>query len=98
MEQVRNASLLEERLDSVRRLCTDGEPLEDLFLFEADFRLLEVRVEETDLCDEAIVAGPAVVDVDDALDRVVTLAEAGETDNSCHFIPLYGVFPEISGF
>jgi hypothetical protein len=28
----------------------------------------------------------------------VTLAEAGETDNSCHFIPLYGVFPNFRGF
>ena len=53
---------------------------------------------ETDLFDKAIVASLAVVDDDDAVDRVVTLAEAGETDNSCHFIPLYGVFPEISGF
>ena len=81
MEQVGDTGLLEEGLDGVRRLSTNREPLENLFLFEADFRLLEVRVEETDLFDKAIVASLAVVDDDDAVDRVVTLAEAGETDN-----------------
>ena len=64
MEQVEDADLLQEVADGVGRLGADGEPLEDLFLVEADFGLLEVRVVETDLFDKAIVASLAVVDDD----------------------------------
>ena len=50
-------------------------------------------VVETDLFDKAIVASLAVVDDDGTVDGVVTLAEAGETDNSCHFNLFLG-FPQ----
>ena len=85
VEQVHDADLLQEAADGVGRLSADLEPLEHLFLFELDFRSLGVRVVETHLFDKAIVAALAAVDDHGAVDGVVTLAKASETDNSCHF-------------
>ena len=84
MEEVENAGLAEEGCDCVGRLCTGLEPLQDLFLVERDDRLLVVRIVETDLFDEAVVAGLAVVDNDGAVNGIVSFAEAGETNHCCH--------------
>ncbi len=89
VEQVGDAGALQERANGVRGLCTGQEPLEGLFLVELDFCSLGVRVVETDLFDEAIIASLAAVDNDDAVDRVVTLTKARKTDSGCYFNLFY---------